>query len=334
MVFAQQTDVSRSAALLAFWREYWVVLLPTALGFLVVYALLPRVRQSKQAWLTLAGALALIAAGMLLVHSTGIWQETLLFYSFSAIAIVGGVLLVTQSNPVYAALSFALVVLATCGLFLLNGAPFLSAATIIVYAGAIVVTFLFVIMLSQQSGVDNADLRSREPLLATIAGFVLLASLLGVLHRTFDQRELDVLAQQLDWLAQVRTVDEINKRYGEPEIGKMRLPFTEKLRKYFPETSDEDKNFATRLDHKRGRPAELREEAKKAHAALDELRVAYGTVAPHTDKPQKLKAENVAWLGQALFTTYLVPVELAAVLLLVATIGAIAIAGRREGTLR
>jgi len=334
MVFAQQTDISRSAALLAFWREYWVVLLPTALGFLVVYALLPRVRQSKQAWLALAGGLALIAAGMLLVHSTGIWQETVLFYSFSAIAIAGGVLLVTQSNPVYAALSFALVVLATCGLFLLNGAPFLSAATIIVYAGAIVVTFLFVIMLSQQSGVDNADLRSREPLLATIAGFVLLASLLGVLHRTFDQRELDAITQDLDWLTQVKTVEEVNQRYDKPEIGKMRLPFTDRLRKYFPDTGDEDKNYAARLDRLRGRPAELREEAKKARAALEELRTGYGTVTTHTEKPAKLKAENVAVLGQALFTTYLVPVELAAVLLLVATIGAIAIAGRREGTLR
>ena len=40
----------------------------------------------------------------------------------------------------------------TCGLFLLQAAPFLMAATIIIYAGAIVVTFLFVIMLAQQEG--------------------------------------------------------------------------------------------------------------------------------------------------------------------------------------
>ena len=59
-------------------------------------------------------------------------------------------MLVTQQNPARAALSFALVVLSTCGLFLLLAAPFLMAATIVIYAGAIVVTFLFVIMLAQQ----------------------------------------------------------------------------------------------------------------------------------------------------------------------------------------
>ena len=84
--------------------------------------------------------------------------------------------MITQRNPVHAALCFALVVLSTCGLFLLQAAPFLMAATIIIYAGAIVVTFLFVIMLAQQAGLSNADQRSREPLLATLAGFVLLGS--------------------------------------------------------------------------------------------------------------------------------------------------------------
>ena len=93
--------------------------------------------------------------------------ETILFYVFSAIAIVVGVLLVTQRNPARAALSFALVVLSTCGLFLLLAAPFLMAATIIIYAGAIIVTFLFVLMLAQQEGFSDADDRSREPLLAT-----------------------------------------------------------------------------------------------------------------------------------------------------------------------
>ena len=77
-----------------------------------------------------------------------------------------------------AALSFALVVLSTCGLFLLLAAPFLMAATIIIYAGAIIVTFLFVIMLAQQAGLSDADQRSREPFLACVAGFVLLGAML------------------------------------------------------------------------------------------------------------------------------------------------------------
>src|SRR5947208_13156188 len=99
--------------LMHFLRDYWFVLLPTLLGFLAVYLLLPRVRHSRPAWGAAAGGLALVLTGILLLHGTGIWPETLLFYSFAAIAVLGGVLLVTQSNPVYAALSFALVVLST-----------------------------------------------------------------------------------------------------------------------------------------------------------------------------------------------------------------------------
>lgn len=319
----------------AFLRETWFVLLPTLLGFLAIYWLLPQVRRSRPAWGAAAGGLALVLTGFLLLHGTGIWPETLLFYSFATIAILGGVLLITQHNPVYAALSFALVVLSTCGLFLLNGAPFLTAATIIVYAGAIVVTFLFVIMLAQQSGSGDADLRSREPFLASVAGFVLLASLLGVLHRTFDQTEMNEIARELDWLAQVNSVEDVNRRYGEPEIGKMQLPITDKLHKYLSgKLDDGSENYAARLNQLRENADGLREEAKKARQALDRVRIGYGTVAQRDSANGRLPSENVTALGMTLFTDYLVPVELAGVLLLVATIGAIAIAGRREGELR
>ena len=69
-------------------------------------------------------------------------------------------------------------VLGTCGLFLLQGAPFLMAATTIVYAGAIIVTFTFVIMMAKQHGNSDADFRSREPFLASAAGFFLLGAIL------------------------------------------------------------------------------------------------------------------------------------------------------------
>jgi NADH:ubiquinone oxidoreductase subunit 6 (subunit J) len=309
--------------------------LPTVVMFVAVYALLPQVRRSWQAWQAVGLAGAFVAAGLCLMHGTGIWPETLLFYSFATVAIIGGVLLVTQSNPVYAALSFALVVVSTCGLFLLNGAPFLSAATIIVYAGAIIVTFLFVIMLAQQSGVDDADLRSREPFLASVAGFVLLGSLLGVVHRTLDQDELNELTSGLQSLAEVKTTEELNKRYGKAEIGKMQIPLTEKLRRYLPDSSDDSRNYAAHIEQARsqGKLEVLRQQAERARKELETFRAGYGTVAPR-GSIGKLPAENVAGLGAVLFTDYLVPVELAGVLLLVATIGAIAIAGRRGEVLR
>jgi NADH-quinone oxidoreductase subunit J len=336
-LFLQQAEPSRFPALAPFLRDYWLVLVPAVLGFLAVYGLLPQVRRSRPAWAALTGGAALVLTGILLLHGTGIWPETLLFYVFAAIAVLGGVLLVTQTNAVYAALSFALVVLATCGLFLLNGAPFLTAATIIIYAGAIVVTFLFVIMLAQQSGIDSADLRSREPFLASLAGFVLLAALLGVLYRTYDQGEMNAIARQLDQLSEVKTTAEVNRVLGEPKIGEMTLALTSKLRHYLPDGPDETKNYASRIEHARAQEKVevLREEAKKARAELEAFKAAYGSVAPRSEAMGKLPRENVAALGQTLFTDYLLPVELAAVLLLVATIGAIAIAARRgEGSLR
>ena len=319
-----------------FLRANWFILRPPGLGFLAVYWLLPQVRRSRPAWGAAAGGGALVLTGMLVLHGTGIWPETLLFYAFAAVAILGGVLLVTQSNPVYAALSFALVVIATCGLFLLNGAPFLTAATLIIYAGAIIVTFLFVLMLAQQSGIDNADLRSREPFLASVAGFVLLAALLGVLHRTFDLRELNEIGRELDQFSKFKTAKDVNDVHGEPKFGEMTLALADKLRRYLPNTGDEAKNYAGKMELAwgEGKVEVLRDEAAKARKELDQFRSGYGTVAPRNAASGKLPAENVAALGQLLFTDYLVPVELAAVLLLVATIGAIAIAGRRGETLR
>ena len=59
---------------------------------------------------------------------------------------------VTFRNPVYCAIWFALSLLGTAGLFLFQGAQFLGVATVVVYAGAILVTFLFVLMLAQPAG--------------------------------------------------------------------------------------------------------------------------------------------------------------------------------------
>src|SRR5262249_33439543 len=152
--------------------------LPAALGMLAVYLLLPRPQGYPPLWGTAVGAVALVLAGWLLIRTGMVPTEVLLFFAFFAVAIIFRILLITPRNPARAALAFALVVLSTCGLFLLEAAPFVMAATIIIYAGAIVVTFLFVIMLAQQAGRTDADDRSREPALACLAGFVLAVALL------------------------------------------------------------------------------------------------------------------------------------------------------------
>ena len=156
----------------------WLFILPLFAGATAIYLLLPRPRAFPALCGALLGVVALGLAGFFVVGFNALTPESFLFYVFSACAIGFGAMLVTQRNPARAALSFALVVLSSCGLFLLLAAPFLMAATIIIYAGAIIVTFLFVLMLAQQEGPSDADARSREPLLATVVGFVLLGALL------------------------------------------------------------------------------------------------------------------------------------------------------------
>ena len=117
---------------------------------------------------SIVASAGLIAAVTTFGNPVGDITDKILFWMFAVSALLSAVMMVTCRSPVYAALWFALATLGTCGLFMMQAAPFLAAATIIVYAGAIVVTFLFVMMLAQQSGATIYDQRSQQPLAATV----------------------------------------------------------------------------------------------------------------------------------------------------------------------
>jgi NADH-quinone oxidoreductase subunit J len=74
-------------------------------------------------------------------------METFFFWSFAAIAVTASVLVVGQRNPMYSVLLLILSFGALSGLYVLLRAPFVAAIQIIIYAGAIMVLFLFVVML-------------------------------------------------------------------------------------------------------------------------------------------------------------------------------------------
>src|SRR4051812_18247874 len=97
----------------------WPIWLPLAIGGLAVFCLLPRPKRPPLSFGIAAGVAALLLGGALLVYSRTISIELVLFYSFAGLAIIAATMLVTQQHPARAALSFALVILSTCGLFLL-----------------------------------------------------------------------------------------------------------------------------------------------------------------------------------------------------------------------
>lgn len=107
-----------------------------------------------------------------------------LFLIFGAISIGAGVAMVVQRNAVHAALLLVVNLLSVSVLFLLLGAEFLFVSQIIVYAGAIVILFLFVIMLL---GVDRNEVlneprrfQARQLAMGSIVALALVGGLAGV----------------------------------------------------------------------------------------------------------------------------------------------------------
>ena len=245
------------------------LLIPLGLGWLAVWWLMPAKKQRPRILGALAGLAAILMMQWLLLPPAGDMVRNGLFFLFAATAVISAGLMVTDRNPVYAALWFAIVTMAVCGLFLLNSAPFLAASTIIVYAGAIIVTFLFVIMLAQQSASGASyDQEPFQPGVASFGAFLLLGALLFTLQ---------------EWGG-------IDNQSANHEA----LP----------------------------RQFVLVPEGVKANLL---------SRAP-LDNPHEIGSLRV--LGRSLFGDYLFAVEMAGTVLLIATIGAIAIAPRRsQGTL-
>jgi NADH-quinone oxidoreductase subunit J len=89
------------------------------------------------------------------------WPDILVFAASAAVILIGALGVVTSRNPVHAALSLVMTLFGVAVLFIEQEADFLAAVQIIVYAGAIVVLFLFVIMFL---GVDKKEQIEVEPL--------------------------------------------------------------------------------------------------------------------------------------------------------------------------
>jgi NADH-quinone oxidoreductase subunit J len=109
-------------------------------------------------------------------------SETLVFYLLSGLAILASALVIGQRNPMYSVLLLVASFGALAGLYIQLDAPFVAVAQIIIYAGAVMVLFLFVVMLLNAPQEDAAEWdRShplRRPAFARLGG--LLALLLVV----------------------------------------------------------------------------------------------------------------------------------------------------------
>ena len=198
-----------------------LIMAGTALAAVGMWLLLPGGRPSSRA----AGLLLCIIGAGLLVYplprltewgpADG-WSDDVsgaVFLTLAGVTIVSAVCAVSLKSPVYCAIWFALTLLGTAGLFLFQGAQFLGVATVVVYAGAILVTFLFVLMLAQPEGHAYYDRISWEALLSATTGAVMVGVLTmiiaGMSLNSVPPRgtiEVSVLADSRD-IKQAQEVD-------------------------------------------------------------------------------------------------------------------------------
>ena len=163
--------------------QQWIFILATLLSALGMWLLLPR--GAGRGWpigvLLMAAALGL---GALYLPGLGHWVANSTFFLMAGVTLVAAVATVTLRNPVYCAIWFGMSLLGTAGLFLIAGAQFLAVATVVVYAGAILVTFLFVLMLARPKGRAAYDRVSWEALVSAALGMVIVGILSMGVSRT------------------------------------------------------------------------------------------------------------------------------------------------------
>jgi NADH-quinone oxidoreductase subunit J len=104
-------------------------------------------------------------------------MDAIIFLVFAAIAVAGAINVVVQTHPIASAISLVGVMGSLAVLYLLLGAEFIAAAQVIVYAGAIMVLFVFVIMLLNA----GAESKRGRSFMVQLLGVPLLIALLGVL---------------------------------------------------------------------------------------------------------------------------------------------------------
>jgi NADH-quinone oxidoreductase subunit J len=137
--------------------------------------------------------------------------ETLIFYVLSGLVILASVLVIGQRNPMYSVMMLILAFAALAGLYIQLDAPFVAVAQIIIYAGAIMVLFLFVVMLLNAPQEDGAEWDRLHPLRRP--GMVRFGALLALL----------LIAQLGSALASMRSLDApVGSRTGAETVSSVR----------------------------------------------------------------------------------------------------------------
>jgi NADH-quinone oxidoreductase subunit J len=117
--------------------------------------------------------------------------EFIIFIIFGAVAAVSAILMITRSNPVISALFLILNLASIAGLYLLLNAQFIAVAQVIVYAGAIMVLFLFVIMLLKPEKEKLFEIHPRIKIFAIVIAVLVFIQLVYMVFLSHPSSSLD-----------------------------------------------------------------------------------------------------------------------------------------------
>lgn len=312
-----------------------------AVGALGVSIALPRPRVNPQILGVVLGGVALGGLFLSMGLKAGVEQSPgLYFYVFSAIALGSALRVISHARPVYSALYFIMTILSSSALYLLLHAEFMAFALIIIYAGAIVITYLFVIMLAEQAPSDDElgsmadyDRFSREPMIATGVGFVLLGLLTVMLAEGFGNGEMPSQADRgprasLLELMPKKVLGSLD-RIGAME-GLVRPPLDQVA------TTLDIEGWTIGLAVKNTdvfAQVVMRPDVAKLvggeEAAAELAATLVGGQMVRLGLPASLREENIDGVGFALIAEHPMALELAGVILLMAMLGAVVLARKQ-----
>ncbi len=281
--------------------------LASAIG---MWLMLPRGRGGGR-WI--GGLLGVIGLALFAsqLTSLGDWLSDSLFAVLAGVTVGAGVATVTFRNPVYCAVWFALCLLGSAGLFFFQGAQFLGVATVVVYAGAILVTLLFVLMLANPEGQAPYDRRSWEAPLSATAGMVMVGILTLTIVGSLRPATPLLRTQVVQALSNYR-----------PESG-----LADRWAQHLKSVSlrDSAAGPVLRLGWSNGMELMLDQPRLQTLLASEVSQLQGDFILENVPAEDVLRAAHVSRLGSLLFTRHLIAVEVASVLLLAALVGATAI---------
>lgn len=299
------------------WLMSYLLFLTAVLGALGLYLILPHPRSAPK----LGALLAIVAlAGSMLIWFLPDPQAhpSPYYYIFTLISAVAAVRVITHPRPVYSALYFVIVVLSSAGLFVLLEAEFMAFAMVIIYGGAILVTYMFVIMLAtlpqteeQEANAPAYDRHAREPMLSVVMGVALLAALSSAI---FDRPEGDI---QPRFEAPVSAA--ATDLPGKINLSRLQAVLRDEG------VIEDNETVAYRED------LDLENQTVGIRRVANDGTISGARVRVVTLNDETLGAfiHNIDHVGLALFKGHTLGIELAGVILLLAMVGAIVIARRR-----